>query len=152
LFARNGTRVITWERAKANRGRTPRSGIAAQDGMRTTTSKRRSGNPRLAPECLRISAQWMCSGSNNFRQRDENNPRLFPVPLSTQLFLPVPHKQIARSGVTPKCAEVFFPLERLVSQLRHNVTLFVHLTKSALGNDRGASPPALFSSASPRAQ
>src|SRR5579862_1546469 len=32
----------------------------------------------------------------------------------------------ARSGVTPKRAEVFFPKERLVSQLRHNFTRFVH--------------------------
>ena len=47
----------------------------------------------------------------------------------------VPHKQTARSGVTPKRAEVFFPQERLVSQLRRDLTLFVHFAKRAFRNN-----------------
>jgi hypothetical protein len=46
----------------------------------------------------------------------------------------VPHKHTARSGVTPKRAEVFFSEERLVSKLRRKV-LFVHFAIRTFRND-----------------
>ena len=49
----------------------------------------------------------------------------------------VPHKQTARSGVTPKRAEVFRPKERLVSQLRHDVVRFVDFAIRTLRHKSG---------------
>src|SRR5437870_12205 len=52
-------------------------------------------------------------------------------------LLSVPHKQTARSGVTPKRAVCFLPKERLVSHLRHDVTGFVDFAIRTLWHKSG---------------
>src|SRR5215813_6399673 len=61
----------------------------------------------------------------------------FQKKLSMRVYAKGPHKQTARSGVTPKRAEVLFPKEGLVSHLRHDVTRFVDFAIRTLRHKSG---------------